>query len=107
MTVVGMPEADFKGASPNAHFLIGEMPAPQQLKGSWWEGTGASFIIMHKNQADPAKGKEVLKFFEWAYKDGGAMAADLDYVAMPPAVIKQVAELWKADVKDGSGKAVW
>jgi len=45
MTVVGMPETDFKGASPNAHFLIGEMPAPQQLKGSWWEGTGASMVI--------------------------------------------------------------
>jgi periplasmic protein TonB len=43
--VVGMPEADFKGASPNAHLLIGEMPAPQQLKGSWWEGTGVSIII--------------------------------------------------------------
>src|SRR3954471_5153358 len=39
-----MPEADFKGASPNAHLLIGEMPAPQQLKGSWWEGTGLSIV---------------------------------------------------------------
>lgn len=45
MAVVGMPELEFKGASPNAHFLIGEMPAPPQLKRSWWEGTGASFII--------------------------------------------------------------
>src|SRR5258705_13992453 len=45
MTVVGMPETDFKGASPNAHFLIGEMPAPQQLKGSGWEGPGASMVI--------------------------------------------------------------
>ena len=44
-TVVGMPGADFKGASPNAHLLIGEMPAPQQLKGSWWEGTGVSIVI--------------------------------------------------------------
>jgi periplasmic protein TonB len=43
--VVGMPESEFKGASPNAHLLIGEMPAPQQLKGSWWEGTGVSIII--------------------------------------------------------------
>ena len=40
-----MPEEDFKGASPNAHFLIGEMPAPTQLKRSWWEGTGASFLV--------------------------------------------------------------
>jgi protein TonB len=45
MAVVGMPEADFKGASPNAHLLIGEMPAPQQLKGSWWEGTGVSIAV--------------------------------------------------------------
>ena len=43
--VVGMPESEFKGASPNARLLIGEMPAPQQLKGSWWEGTGLSIVI--------------------------------------------------------------
>jgi len=36
---------DFKGASPNSHFLIGEMPAPKQFKTSWWEGTGASVAI--------------------------------------------------------------
>jgi protein TonB len=45
MAVVGMPAADFKGASPNAHLLVGEMPAPEQLKGSWWEGTGISLIV--------------------------------------------------------------
>jgi TonB family protein len=46
MAVVGsMPETEFKGASPNAHLLIGEMPAPQQLKASWWEGTGLSVAV--------------------------------------------------------------
>jgi TonB family protein len=45
MTVVSMSDADFKGASPNAHFLIGEMPAPAQLKSSWWEGTGVSIAV--------------------------------------------------------------
>jgi periplasmic protein TonB len=45
MAIVGMPEADFKGASPNAHLLIGEMPAPHQLKTSWWEGTGVSLVV--------------------------------------------------------------
>ena len=43
--VAGMAESEFKGASPNAHFLIGEMPAPQQLKRSWWEGTGLSIVV--------------------------------------------------------------
>jgi phosphate transport system substrate-binding protein len=72
-----------------------------------WPITGASFILMHRIQADPAKGREVLKFFDWAYREGGAMAAELDYVSMPPAVVKQVADLWKGEVKDGSGKAMW
>jgi phosphate transport system substrate-binding protein len=72
-----------------------------------WPITGASFILMYKNQADAAKGKEVLKFFDWAYKNGSAMAADLDYVAMPAPVVKLVQTEWKAQIKDASGKAVW
>lgn len=78
----------------------------QSGKGSW-PITGASFILMYKQQADAAKGKEVLKFFDWAFKNGEAMANELDYVAMPPAVIKLVQETWKTEVKDSSGKAVW
>ncbi|MGE5649957.1 MAG: phosphate ABC transporter substrate-binding protein PstS [Bacillota bacterium] len=72
-----------------------------------WPITGASFILMHKAQADAAKGKEVLKFFDWAYKNGDKMAADLDYVSMPAAVVKLVQDAWKAQLKDASGKAVW
>ena len=33
---------DFKGFSPNSRLLVGEMPAPSQLKTSWWQGTGVS-----------------------------------------------------------------
>jgi phosphate transport system substrate-binding protein len=72
-----------------------------------WPITSASFIIMHRVQEDGAKGKEVLKFFDWAFKNGATMAADLDYVAMPPAVVKLIQDAWKAQLKDASGKAVW
>ncbi|WP_420474129.1 phosphate ABC transporter substrate-binding protein PstS [Noviherbaspirillum sp. ST9] len=72
-----------------------------------WPITGASFILMHKAQADSAKGKEVLKFFDWAYKNGGAMATELEYVSMPAPVVKLVQDAWKAQLKDGTGKAVW
>jgi phosphate transport system substrate-binding protein len=71
-----------------------------------WPITGASFILMHKVQADAGKGKEVVKFFDWAYQNGGAMAAELDYVAMPAPVVKQVQEAWKTQLKDGAGKAL-
>jgi phosphate transport system substrate-binding protein len=72
-----------------------------------WPITGASFILMHKVQADAAKAKEVLKFYDWAYKNGDKTAAELDYVAMPAPVVKLVQDAWKAQIKDASGKAVW
>ncbi|MBQ5941229.1 MULTISPECIES: phosphate ABC transporter substrate-binding protein PstS [unclassified Massilia] len=72
-----------------------------------WPVTGASYILVHKAQADAAKGKEVLKFFDWAYKNGDAAAAELDYVPMPDAVTKLVQDAWRANVKDAAGKALW
>jgi phosphate transport system substrate-binding protein len=72
-----------------------------------WPITGASYILVHKVQADAAKGKEVLKFFDWAYKNGDAAATELDYVPMPEAVTKLVEDAWKANLKDASGKAIW
>ena len=38
---------------------------------------------MHKKQEKPAERGEVLKFFDWAFKNGQTMARELDYVPMP------------------------
>lgn len=100
----------FKAAAAGADWAktpgMGVVLTNQAGKASW-PITGASFILLHKSQASAERAKEVLKFFEWSYKNGGAMATELDYVAMPPAVIKLVMDSWKANVKDASGKAVW
>jgi len=72
-----------------------------------WPLTSASYILLHKSQADGVKGKEVLKFFDYAFKNGAAAAADLDYVPMPESVTKLVEAAWKANLKDASGKAIW
>jgi len=71
-----------------------------------WPVTGASYILVHKAQ-DAAKGKEVLKFFDWSYKNGAASAAELDYVPMPAPVIKLVQDAWRTNLKDTTGKALW
>lgn len=88
--------------TPGMAVLLTDQPGKHS-----WPITGASFILMHKTQADAAKAKEVLKFFDWAYKNGGKMASDLDYVAMPESVVKLVQDTWKAQLKDAGGKAVW
>ena len=70
-----------------------------------WPLTGATFILMHKTQDKPAEAASTLKFFNWAYKNGGKMAADLEYVAMPESVKAQIEKSW-SEIKDASGKPV-
>ncbi len=52
--------------------------------------TTASFILMYSNPADKAQSAEVLKFFDWAFKNGKKMAEDLDYVPLPDALTAQI-----------------
>jgi phosphate transport system substrate-binding protein len=93
--------ADWKNA-PGFYEILTDEPGKAS-----WPITGATFILMHKSQANADKAKEVLKFFDWAYQDGDKMALDMDYIPMPDAVVKLVQTEWKNKIKDASGKAVW
>ncbi len=48
-----------------------------------WPVSSASFIIMYKDPADKKASQEVIKFFDWAFKNGAKMSAELDYVHLP------------------------
>jgi phosphate transport system substrate-binding protein len=52
--------------------------------------TTASFILMYKEPANKAESAEVLKFFDWAFKNGKQMALDLDYVPLPDKLTNQI-----------------
>jgi phosphate transport system substrate-binding protein len=71
-----------------------------------WPITGASFILVYKEPADAAAVGEALKFFAWAFKDGGAMASELDYVPLPATLVAQVEATWKASIASG-GRPVY
>lgn len=72
-----------------------------------WPITGATFILVHKAQDKPESGKEVLKFFDWAYANGDQLALQLDYIPLPDSVVKLVRSAWKNQVKDAAGKALY
>jgi phosphate transport system substrate-binding protein len=105
------PDDDaFKAAAANADWArtpgFSVVLTDQPGKAAW-PITGVSYILVHKAQEDAAKGKEVLKFFDYAFKTGDAAATELDYVPMPDSVTKLVQDAWKANMKDASGKAIW
>ena len=64
-----------------------------------WPITGASFILLYGTPPDAAATAEALKFFDWAYRNGAKMAAELDYVPLPESLIKQVRATWKSEIK--------
>jgi len=60
-----------------------------------WPVSTASFILMYKDPADKAASAEALKFFDWAFKNGKKMAADLDYVPLPDSLTDQIrSKVW-------------
>lgn len=100
-------DESFKAAAAGTDWsksAFGEILTAQAGKASW-PISGATFILMHKVQAKPAQAAEVLKFFEWSYKNGSKLASELDYVPLPESLVKQVTASW-SNIKDASGKAV-
>jgi phosphate transport system substrate-binding protein len=93
--------ADWKGA-PGFYQILTNQPGKTS-----WPITGASFILLHTKQDKPQNAAEVLKFFDWAFKNGQKMADELDYVALPDEVTKVIAVAWKSQIKDAAGKDVW
>ena len=103
---VSPDDENFKAAAAGADWsktfyqVLTEQPGKDS-----WPITGATFILMHKNQDKPAQGTAALKFFDWAYAQGDKTAAELDYVPLPDSVKALVRKQW-GQIKGADGKAV-
>ena len=88
--------------APGYYLVLTDQPGANA-----WPISGASFILMYKNQAKPEVAEAVLKFFDWSYNNGGKMAESLDYVPIPKSVVSLVETTWKQEIKGSNGQAVW
>ena len=60
-----------------------------------WPITGATFILMYREPKNAKNSQETIKFFDWAFVNGGKMAADLDYVPLPKSVTDRIrSDVW-------------
>ncbi len=48
---------------------------------------GFTYLLVYREQKDPAKGKALLGFLDWAIHDGQAFAERLGYAPLPAAVV--------------------
>jgi phosphate transport system substrate-binding protein len=92
--------ADWKNA-PGNYLLILDQPGANA-----WPITGATFILVYKEQANAEKASAVLKFFDYGFASGDATAAELYYVPLPASVKTMVRQQWAETIKSG-GKPVY
>jgi phosphate transport system substrate-binding protein len=50
----------------------------------------ATWLLVYEQQSDSAKGKKLVEFLKWAYKDGQGMAAALLYAPLPDSLRQRV-----------------
>jgi phosphate transport system substrate-binding protein len=72
-----------------------------------WPITGATFVLVHRQQKDGDTGRAVLRFFDWGYRRGGPAAKELGFIPMPTSVVDLVEKTWEKDLKDASGQRLW
>ena len=88
--------------APGFYQIITDSPGKDS-----WPIAATSFILLHTTQQKPQNALEVMKFFDWSFRNGDRMADELDYVPLPDNLTGMIAGAWKSQVKDASGKAIW
>lgn len=83
------------------NLILTDAPGPRS-----WPIAATTFILVPRNSADAAHAKEVLKFFDWAYRTGELAAVYRDYVMIPRELMNKVRASWQG-LKSQDGKPVW
>ena len=92
--------ADWQKA-PGYYMVLTDQPGPDS-----WPITGASFILIHKEQPNADTAKAMLKYFDWCYKHGGQLAENLHYVPIPLNVVQLVENTWRDKIR-ANGQPIW
>lgn len=80
--------ADWANA-PGYYLILTDQPGAKS-----WPITAATFILVPAHADRPDRTAEVLRFFDWAYAKGDALAASLHYVPIPDSVVERVERTW-------------
>jgi len=90
--IVTPSSQSFAEAAKNAKWDVPGMAVNLNNQPNGWPITSATFILIYEKNE---KTKEIVKFFDWAFKNGDKMAGDIDYVPLPNAVKDKIRSDWK------------
>ncbi|MBO6043415.1 MAG: phosphate ABC transporter substrate-binding protein PstS [Acetobacter sp.] len=81
--------ADWKAAT---HFVIDVLKTSGK---NAWPIVSATYVLVPLPMRDRQRDIAVQKFFEWGFKNGDRIVSNLDYVALPKTLKKNIIESWK------------
>jgi phosphate transport system substrate-binding protein len=55
-----------------------------------------AFVLIPKTAKSPARARAAFEFFRWVLENGQQSASDLEYVPLPPDLVKQIESYWKS-----------
>jgi phosphate transport system substrate-binding protein len=88
--------------APGNYLLLIDRPGAQT-----WPITGATFIRLRRQQADPAKAKAVLDFFDWAFTHGDGAAMQMGYAPLSAEVKDMVRKQWGTAIRGPDGAPIF
>ncbi len=105
--VTPTPES-FLAAAANANWAVPNFAADiiDQNGATSWPIVSPTFVLLPTDPKDATRSANVMKFFDWAYKNGSKLAQELEYIPLPPAVQDAVRAAWVAQVRGPDGKPV-
>jgi phosphate transport system substrate-binding protein len=90
------PEPSIASVTKAAAGALKDMPADFRVSFTNAPGEGSypicgfTWILVYKHIKDPAKGKAIVDFLNWAMDDGQKMAPDLNYAPLPESLVAKI-----------------
>jgi phosphate transport system substrate-binding protein len=84
--------ADAGTFDPKNHFYLWLVNAPGKNS---WPIAGATFILLAQEKTDA--NRNVVKFYDWAFRNGDRRAKELTYVPLPQSLKDKIRAYWKAN----------
>jgi len=72
-----------------------------------WPVVSPTFILLPVNPQDAERSRAVMRFFDWAFRNGDGIAAELEYIPIPDEVADAVRTAWREQVRGPDGQPVW
>ena len=85
------------GTTKDFHLVLTDAPGQDA-----YPITATTFVLMHKHPKSPGRSAAAIDFVRWSFESGKSQTEILNYVPLPPALIRQIELYWQQSFEAGT-----